>query len=128
MTQVLTLDGLSLPLDLLWVDEFDYTPTQQAQSRTLTGALVFETAAKIGGRPITLAGNNDYGWATKAQMDALTVKLSITTPLTLVLPNGQSFTVRFRHEETPIDGKPIAAYRVMDTGDYYALTLKLITV
>jgi hypothetical protein len=127
-TPVLTLDGLALPLDLLWIDEFEFTPTQQSQARTLSGALVFETAAKVGGRPITLAGGNDYGWATKTQMDALYAKLTITTPLSLVLPNAQTFSVRFRHEDTPIDAKPIAAYRVMDAGDYYAMTLKLITV
>lgn len=128
MTQVLTLDGLSLPLDLLWTDEFDWTPTEQHQTRTLTGALVFETAARQGGRPITLQGGQDYGWATKSQVSSAYDKLTITTPLTLVLPDTRTFNVRFRHEETPIDANQVVDYRIPDNTDFYLLTIRLITV
>ena len=128
MTQVLTLDGLALPLDLLWVDEFDHTPTEQHQTRTLSGANVFETALKIAGRNITLQGDKNSGWATKAQVDALYAKLTITTDLTLVMPNAATYSVRFRHEEKPINASPIIDFRVLDGTDNYALTIKLITV
>lgn len=128
MTQALILDGLSLPLDLLWTDEFDWTPTEQHQTYTLTGALVFETALKTAGRPITLSGGQDGGWATKAQIDALYSKLSISTPLALTLPNAQTFNVRFRHEDKPIEANPIVSYRVMGSDDVYELTIRLITV
>lgn len=124
----LTLDGLSLPEDLLWSDEFDWTPTEQHQARTLTGALVFETAQRQGGRPISLQGGQDYGWATRAQVEALHDKLAISTPLTLVLPDARTFSVRFRHEDKPLDAQMIVDYRIPDDTDFYKLTLKLITV
>lgn len=124
----LTLDSLLLPDDLLWTDEFDWTPTEQHQTRTLTGALVFETAQRQGGRPITLSGGQNHGWASREQVDALVAKLSLTTPLTLLLPDARSFVVRFKHEDKPIEAKPIVDYRIMETSDYYALVIKLITV
>ena len=123
-----TLDSLDLPLDLQWIDRFDFTPIQQSTSRSLSGALIIQTATKLAGRTITLASSADYGWATQAEVDALFAKLTIATPLTLVLPDASTFSVRFRHEEQPIVAKPVEAYRVMADGDFYELTLKLITV
>jgi hypothetical protein len=128
MTGILTLDGLSLPPDLLWVDEFDWTPTEQNETRTLTGALVIETAQKLAGRPITLAGTRESGWATKAQVDAVFAKLSMTGVLVLILPNSETFNVKFRHKDKPIESKPIVDYSIMDAADYYDLTIKLMTV
>jgi hypothetical protein len=128
MTGTLILDGLSLPADLLWVDEFDWTPTEQTETRTLTGALVFETAQKIAGRPITLAGTRESGWATKAQVDAVFAKLSNTTVMVLAMPNGATFNVKFRNKDKPIESKPIMDYRVMEVDDFYDLTIRLMTV
>jgi hypothetical protein len=124
----LTLDSLALPEDLIWTDEFDWTPTEQNETRTLTGALVIETALKVAGRPITLAGGRESGWATKTQVDALFDKLSNTSAMSLVMPNGDSFSVIFRHKDKPIESKPIIDYRIMDEMDVYELTIKLMTV
>jgi hypothetical protein len=128
MTGTLTLDGLALPPDLLWVDEFDWTPTEQNETRTLTGALVIETAQKIAGRPITLAGTRESGWATKVQVDSVFAKLSNVGELVLVMPNGTTFNVKFRHKEKPIESKPIVDYQIMEADDPYDLTIKLMTV
>lgn len=128
MTETLRLDGLILPPDLLWTDEFDWTPTEQHQSYSLTGAVIFETAIKQAGRPITLQGGQDYGWVIRTQVEAVYSKLSITTPLVLVLPIMSGFNVRFRHEDKPIDSKPIVDYRILAGSDFYTLTVKLITV
>jgi hypothetical protein len=128
MTDVLTLDGLSLPPDLIWVDEFDWTPTEQNETRTLTGALVIETAQKLAGRPITLAGTHESGWATKAQVDAVFAKLSNAGVMVLVLPDGRAFNVKFRHKDKPIESKPIVDYSIMEAADFYDLTIKLMTV
>jgi hypothetical protein len=124
----LTLDGLVLPIDLVWVDEFDWTPTEQHQTRTLSGALVFETTQRQGGRPITLADGSSPVGIEKVTLDALYQKLSITTPLLLGLQNGSTFNVTFIHESKPIEAKPLNDYQVMIDEDLYQVTIRLITV
>ena len=129
MTDAVTLDGLALSPNLLWIDEFDYTPTAQSLTRTLTGALVEETAVKLAGRPITLSGDSESGWVTRTQVLALYGKLTATGSMTLTLPTGASFTVKFRHEDgTPVEARPIDAWRDMEADDPYTLKIKLITV
>lgn len=128
MTGTLTLDGLALPPDLLWVDEFDWTPTEQTETRTLSGALVIETAQKLAGRPITLAGTRESGWATKAQVDSVFAKLSNVGVMVLAMPSGATFNVTFRHKDKPIESNPIIDYQIMDADDPYDLTIKLMTV
>ena len=124
----LTLNGLALPDDLLWSDKYDWTPTEQTETRTLTGALIIETAQKQGGRPITLTGSEDSGWATKIQVDAVFAMLSITTPMVLTLQDGTTFNVTFRNkDQNPIQAKPILAYQVQEDDDPYSLVIKLIT-
>jgi len=127
MTQ-LFLDGVELNPDTLWIDEYDHTPLAQNMGRSLSGALIIETAHKIAGRPITLAGDQNSGWATKAQVDALYAKLPVTDKLTLIMPNGQGFRVVFNHAASPIESKPIEHWRIMQDGDFYSLRLNLMTV
>ncbi|MNV78610.1 hypothetical protein D3C71_1721070 [compost metagenome] len=52
-----TLNGLLLPDDLIWRDEFDWAPVEQVVTPTLTGALLVEETDKPEGRPITLVGH-----------------------------------------------------------------------
>ncbi len=52
-----TLNGLHLPDDLIWRDEFDWAPVEQVVTPTLSGALLVEETAKPEGRPITLVGH-----------------------------------------------------------------------
>ncbi len=55
------LDTLTLPTDLIWIDEFDWTPVQQTQTYSITGALIIESGVKKAGREITLSGDNSSG-------------------------------------------------------------------
>ncbi|CAB4202495.1 hypothetical protein UFOVP1367_19 [uncultured Caudovirales phage] len=124
----LTLDAIDLPPDLLWVDEFEWTPIEQSHQHTLTGALVFQSATRAAGRPITLSGSQDHGWATKTQVDALYTKLTGNAVMTLTLPDARTFQVRFLHENNPLTVKPIVDYRIKAAGDFFEVSIKLIAV
>jgi hypothetical protein len=124
----LMLDGLELPPDMVWVDEFDWSPIAQTETRSLSGALIIETAEKLEGRPITLVGDPESGWITKAKVDALYEKLLITTPLVLTLQNNQTFNVTWRHSEKPVDMKPLKYNRIMKPDSKYYGSIKLIQV
>lgn len=124
---MITLNTLSLPDDLIWSDEFAWTPIRQNQDVSLSGALIVEEAAQQKGRLITLTGNDDV-WATRATVEALyALAQHPATPMALNL-NGQSFSVLFRHSEGAIDAQPVIAHSNPDASTYYTLTLRLIEI
>lgn len=125
---MITLDDVELPNSVVWIDEFDWTPTQQSKSYTLTGALVLETAVKQEGRPITLQGRQDSGWVKRGGIEALYAKLPDNTDMTLTYHDNRTFTVRFDHEAKPIDSQPVQDFPVPQDKHFYTLILRLIEV
>lgn len=124
----ITLDEITLPEDLIWMDEFGWSPRQQTESYTLTGALVVETGIKQKGRSITLVGGDNAAWIDRNTLTALYAKLSSIEPMALTLNDARTFSVEFRSDASPIDAAPIIDYSTPDSADWYSLTLKLIQV
>jgi hypothetical protein len=123
----ISLDAVSLPSDLIWVDEFDWTPIEQTKSYTLTGSLVIESGQKQAGRPITLVGGDNAAWATRDQVSALFAKLSGDPTMTLTLNDTRTFSVKFL-QDNPIQARLIIDYNLPISTDWYSLTIKLIAV
>jgi len=124
----ISLGAVTLPSDLIWTDEFDWSPIQQSEAYTLTGALVIESGKMLAGRPITLAGSETSAWASRATVKALYALLDTNPTLTLTLNDARTFSVKFKHGAQPIQAKPIIDYNNPDDSDIYALTIKLLTV
>jgi len=125
----LTLDNIEIQKDFVWVDEFDFTPIEQSETRTLTGALVLETAVKQKGRPITIAEGDKPARVLRSVVNTLDALLALNKVMDLTLQDGRTFRVRFKHNDgKPIESKPHIYFDVMDDNDYYTLTLKLIEV
>ena len=109
----ITLGILTLPSGLVWSDELTWTPVQQSQEYSLTGALLLEISEKQAGRPITLTGQSsgrDYtAWITRS--DLLTLKAALEVPgatFTLTLHDARTFTVMAA--ESPLDVEPLPIY------------------
>lgn len=121
---MITLGALVLPDGLVWADEYAWTPVaQQAEERTLTGALVVEEALKQGGRPITLKGQQDGNGSTAwllrqsafrgyASLEALRAALcTASATLDLTLHDGRQFRVAPRQDgEGPLKVAPRPVY------------------
>jgi hypothetical protein len=122
------LDNLTLPEDLLWADEFDWTPIEQSQSYSVTGALIIQSGTKQAGRPITLSGGNDYGVISRATLKLLSAKLAINSPMALTLNDGRVFSVIFNHSKNPIEAKPWIDYSTPEDADFYTLKINLLAV
>lgn len=120
----ITLDSTTLPESLIWLDEYAWMPVDQSSEYTLTGALVIEPATKQAGRPITLHGD----WATKAEIEALKLKLAADEEMTLTLHDDRGFTVRFDHEGPGISATPVLEYADPTENTQYILTLKFLEV
>ncbi len=117
------LDGVTLPDNLHWPDEFTWSPVGQTTERTLSGAMVVEEAARQGGRPITLRG----AWIDRTTVDALrSLEQQVGTNMTLTLPDGRTFTVLFRRDSSAgVEAEPLFPRAAPDTETLYALTLRL---
>lgn len=137
----ITLDTVTLPDDLLWIDEFQFSPIVQQSDYSLDGSLILQESTVLAGRPITLAAGNDYGWCTRATVLALQTLADAATDTnhTLTLGDSRTFTVRFRrgaaalssggsNSNLPFSASPVITYSDPATGDDYVLTLNLFEV
>lgn len=121
-----TLGSITLPLDLIWQDEFSWNPIQQTQERTVTGVLLVEQGVKQGGRPITLVGGESYGWCDRNTLLQLQSSLSPNTAKALTLEDGRTFQVIW-DSDNPLEAQPIVDYSAPDNSDLYSITLRFIT-
>ena len=126
----MTLDGIELPDDLLWVDEFDWNPVAQAIDRSLTGALMVQEQAKLFGRPITLTGGNEAGWVTRATvLELMALVKSFSKPMPLILADSREFQVYFnRQNSSSMSLFPIIPESNPDQDSLYAVTIRLICI
>lgn len=131
------LGSLILPDDLIWTDEFDWSPVGQQITVTSGGSLVVEETAMQAGRPITLEGGPDRGWMDRATLSQLqTLAAAPAASYTLTLNDGRQFNVAFRRQQVsslpgggaPIKAQPVVDYSHVDDSDRYIVSLYLITV
>ncbi|WP_368199089.1 hypothetical protein [Aeromonas sp. R7-4] len=117
-----TLNGLQLPDDLIWRDEFDWAPVEQVVTPTLSGALLVEETAKPEGRPITLVGHCPR--ATVLALKAL--EAPVAQLLTLTLLDGLQREVFWRRPG--VVATPLIEMADPEAGEPYALTLNFTEV
>jgi hypothetical protein len=125
----ITLDTVTLPTDLVWTDEFDWTPVEQATGYTLDGALVIEEGARQAGRPVTLAGAEDQGWISRTTLLALyALAQTASTGMTLTLADARVLTVVFRHGGPAIEARPVVRVSPPAVDAQYIVTIRLLEV
>lgn len=128
MTTEHLLHNVALPADMVWTDEFTWPTVIKSTEYTLTGALVVDSGQRLAGRPITLAGAEDYGWITRATVDALrTLASALPGEFVLTLADARAFNVVFAPDE-PIAAQPIVPIADPGADWWYIVTVKLIEV
>lgn len=137
---LLTLDGVDLPEDMEWADEFTAWKVGQVVRPSLTGALIVQEAALQAGRPVTLQsldlGGGDYAAAVSlATLDLLRAKEEIagaaSMPLVLPASGGgtRALQVRWRRTDGPaIVARPLTYKVPAEPADLFLITLRLMTV
>lgn len=125
------LDGIALHADMIWTDEFDWSPVESASEYSITGALIVDAAIRQAGRPITLSADDSRGWSgmTRTKLIALRALAAVpsaTYPLTLA--DGRNFTVMFSPGAEPITARQVWD-RALPPADWpYIITLRLTEV
>jgi hypothetical protein len=127
---VITLDGITLPGDFSWADEFEWVSVDRTMEYSLTGKAIYKQFPKVSGRPITLVAGNEFKgpiWIARSIVKELYAKAALLShTMTLVLADSRTFSVVF--DDKSIEAK--AVYHVapnLDTDPYY-ITLYLRTV
>lgn len=123
------LSNIELRSGLVWTDRWSEANVAQSVVRTLGGNPVFYTASMSKGVPITLESREDQGWQTLAVVQQLQQLASVAGAQYLLDLGSIQHSVMFRHNDPPaFDATPLIPRTLAEAGDYFTITLKLITV
>ena len=124
------LDTITLPDDLLWINEFEWNPVDQTTERSLTGALLVQELQLIHGRPIVLSGSDEAGWVSRLTVKNLfALSKTASRTMTLTLPDNRQFSVIFdRSNGAPIEAQQVMPFAYPEDDCQYFLTLHFLTV
>ncbi len=121
----MTLDDITLPDDLLWLDRYKWSGVAQQEDVMADGSLVIQADTQQTGRPITLQGGDNFGWLSKAAIDAVRAKaVQAGLQMSLTLP-GETTPRNVVFTGDRLIAEPVVDYATPDDGDYYTCTLYL---
>lgn len=125
----ISLDAIVLDDSLIWEDRHEAQKVAQAVRRTLGGSPVVFTGALGAGFPITLVATANFGWFTKAQVDALQLIADVAGGVYSLVYGALTASVMFRHQDAPaVAFTPLLARQTQLSTDYFTGTIKLMTV
>lgn len=136
---------VTLPDDLVWVDEFQWSPIVQQADSAIDGSLILQESTLLAGRPITLVGGQNYAWASRTTVLALKAlaDAATDTDYLLTLNDGSTYRVRFRRSSPsqaltggssgsnnalPFTATPVVPYADPADADNYVITINLFVV
>lgn len=126
----LTYTTTTVPLsdDFAFVEQYTWPQLAMRKAFSVSGALIVQTGLKQAGRQITLQGDEQHAWVTRAQLASLRT-LADTPSITLTLDfRGETYSVIFDAEAGAIDAAPVADFDTEDAADFFIVTLRFLTV
>lgn len=118
----------TLPDDIQWINEYDWTPVAQEVAYTLSGSAIVQEGVMLAGREITLSTGNGT-WTTREQVKNLySMAQERDKRMTLTMPDGTSMTVIYARNSAPVIARPVMRAAVQADDDYYTLEIRLIEV
>lgn len=134
MSITLAVDTTTLTLhpDLYWSDEHSWHPVEQAVERSVTGALIVQSSARLNakGRPVTLAPIDEASaWMPFSTLEQLRNWAAVAGQVMELTLRGVTYSVMFRHQDgAAIEADPVVFYNTVDNEDFYRVTLRLMVV
>lgn len=123
-----TQDKLTLPSNLRWIDEHDWSPlVQSAPQYSLGGALIIQQGTRLAGRPITLGGEDNHNWLPRTLLQILH-EWAAVPELDMTLDyRGRRFNVIFRAHDHALAAVPVW-WTSSDDSDWYRAEIRFMTV
>ncbi len=118
---------LTLPSELIWQDELQWNTVKAQSFHSITGDFIIQNNSTEKGRPITFAGEN----AIIKRNDLITLmNWANMLEHTMVLDlHDRTFDVIFRHWDGALEqSTPFGGYSNPTDGNYYLLTVRLVTI
>ena len=132
MSITLTYNGTTATLSdrLQWVDEFAWSPVEQATAYSTTGALLVDVAVKQAGQPITLEGTDTNAWITRALCSTLKAWAALPGAQFDLVLRGITHPVIFDHAQGGFSAQAIwrLADGAIDAELMYRPTFKFLKV
>jgi hypothetical protein len=123
------LNGMQLPVDLIWSDEYESQSVSQTVRRTLDGGVVVYHSSNFAGRSITLESSTDSGWVTRDVVKTLSILAASPGAQYSLVIRGEVFNVIFRHNDSPaFDASPIVSYSDPIDSDFFTVSIKFVTI
>lgn len=120
---------IELHPDLKWTDENDWHPVEQSVDRSVTGALLIQAGAMVGGRPITLAPETESNaWMQRVDVEQLRNFAAVPLKQMTLTIRGVSRTVIFRHHDGGLESEPVVQYSDVVNTDPNLVTLRFMEV
>lgn len=101
MSVTLNLGGTDLNPNMIWTDRYNFQDVTQTTTRTLSGQHVTFVQGTSKGRPITLVANEETGWLTLSQINAIQALANVAGAVLTLQIDVETFQVQFRHEDSP---------------------------
>lgn len=106
LTRTDTSASITLPVGLLWVDQYGWQQVVQSTEYSTQGALVIDAWKKQSGRPIQLQGEQDRAWCERGLLATLREWASVAGLVMSLSYAGTAYTVVFDHENKPLEASP----------------------
>lgn len=125
----LILGGVPLNSQMVWTDRKVSQGVAQSVLTTLGGSPVVYSQALIRGQSITLESQDDRGWLTTDQVNAIAALADQPGAQFELQINSQVFLVIFRHQESPaFQATPLIPRLNEGANDRHTATIKLMTI
>lgn len=124
-----TLGLVQIRRQMVWVDEFAWTPVEKSTEYSTTGALLVDTGERLAGRPITLQATDQHGWLARSVVEELRALAADPEGVYVFThADGRVFTVIFAPGDDAVSATPIQNTRPELPGDDYpyVTTVRLI--
>lgn len=116
---------INLNPSLRWTDEHLWNPVEQTVERSITGALLVQTAQRTLGRPITLQADADNaGWLPYSTVQQIQAWAAIAGQQMTLTYRGVAYTVAFRHQDGAVEARPVLPYDDVQADDYFRAILR----
>lgn len=119
---------LTLPDDLLWADEHEWSAVEQQHRYGLTGALIVDSAGKLSGRTIHLQAGENWGWMSRATLNTLRTWGNLPGQQFTLSYRGTIYTVVFDHAAGAIDAAQVYECPDPIDADPYVVSLRFLKV
>jgi hypothetical protein len=127
---MITINGITLPDELIWVDEYEWSTVKATTKRTVQGKHIVlrSLMPSDAGRSITLTSDNS--WTSRLLIHELhLLSNEVDLSLFLQMHDGRSYLCKFRHWDPPcLQAELLVPTAFPEDETLYKLTLKLAVI